>query len=163
MGKRCACRSVLAAALVLAGARSALAEEPARASVQVWVDPGLYSRHLERRNFREHNYGFGIGVFVTPEHGFLAGSFINSDRERSRYAAYHWRPWHWTRTAPLRISAGVIVGLIDGYPNTNAGNPFPLALPALSAEYGPLGANLSFIPHPQNGAAIALQLRLRVW
>ena len=157
-------RLLTAAFFLLACICNALAQTPASPGLQVWLDPGLYSVHLKRnQNFRQDNYGFGVGVFPTPEHGFLAGSFINSDRERSRYAAYHWRPWHWTRTAPLRISAGVIVGLIDGYPNTNAGNPFALALPALSAEYGPLGANLSFIPHPQNGAAIALQLRLRVW
>ena len=162
MGKPFAWQSVLAAPLVLVCACSALAEEPARPSVQVWLDPGLYSRHLSGGNFREQNYGFGVGVFVTPEHGFLAGSFINSDRERSRYAAYHWRPWHWT-PAGVRVSAGFVFGLIDGYSNTNQGNAFPIVLPALSVEYGRVGANLSFIPHPEEGAAIALQLRLRVW
>ena len=150
--------------LLLACASSTLAQTAASPGVEVWLDPGLFSLHLKRnQDFREDNTGFGIGVFPTPEHGFLAGSFINSDRERSHYAAWHWRPWQWARTAPLRISAGLIVGLIDGYSNTNAGNAFPLALPVVSAEYGPIGANLSFIPHPQNGAAIALQLRLRVW
>jgi hypothetical protein len=33
----------------------------------------------------------------------------------------------------------------------------------VSAEYGYVGANLPFIPHPKNGAAIALQLKIRVW
>lgn len=149
--------------VLLACAASASAQDMPATPVQVWVDPGLFSYHLESRNLRQENYGFGVGVFPSPQHGFLAGSFINSDSERSHYAAYHWRPWQWARTAPLRISAGLIVGLIDGYSNTNAGNAFPLALPVVSAEYGPIGANLSFIPHPQNGAAIALQLRLRVW
>lgn len=147
---------------LLAFASGALAEAPSPPSVQVWVDPGLYSYHLEARNLREDNYGFGVGVYLTPEHGFVAGSLINSNRRRSRYAAYHWRPWHWT-PGPVRVSAGFIAGLIDGYPSTNDGNPFPIVLPVLSAEYGPVGANLSFIPYPRTRAAIALQLRLRVW
>lgn len=130
---------------------------------QVWLNPGFYSHHLKRdQGFREDNYGVGAEIFVAREHGFLAGSFINSNRERSRYAGYHWRPWHW-KPAGVNLSTGFVFALIDGYSNTNQGDWFPVALPVLSAQYGLFGVNLSFIPHPHNGAALALQLKLRVW
>ena len=137
---------------------AALAED----SVHVWLDPGFFSYHFSNGNFRQDNYGVGVGVFVAPEHGFLAGTFFNSNDERSHYAAYHWRPWGRT-TGDLSVRAGLAFGAIDGYSNTNNGGWFPLILPALSAEYGHFGANLILAPHPKNGTALALQLRLRVW
>jgi len=137
---------------------SALAED----SVQVWLDPGFFSYHFSDGDFRQDNYGVGVGVFIAPEHGFLAGTFFNSNDERSHYAAYHWRPWGRT-TGDLSVRAGFAFGAIDGYSNTNNGGWFPVILPALSAEYGHFGANLIFAPHPKNGTALALQLRLRVW
>ena len=56
-----------------------------------------------------------------------------------------------------------LFALLDGYSNTNDGDAFPVVLPVLTVEYGRLGANFLITPHPQNGTAIALQLRLRVW
>lgn len=50
-----------------------------------------------------------------------------------------------------------------GYSNTNNGDWFPAVFPSLSAEYGSYGANLTFIPNPRNGSAIALQVKLQVW
>jgi hypothetical protein len=148
----------LAFAGLLACSFPARAQEP----VQVWLDPGFFSYHFKEGNYRQDNYGFGVGVFVAPEHGFLAGTFFNSNDERSRYVAYHWRPWGWNR-AGVSVRAGLAMGLIDGYSNTNDGHWFPVILPTLTAEYGYFGANLSIAPHPHNGTAIALQLRLRVW
>jgi hypothetical protein len=136
----------------------ALAKEP----VQVWLDPGFFSYHFKEGNYRQDNYGIGVGVFFAPEHGVIAGTFLNSDDERSRYAAYHWRPWH-RNYGKLDVRAGLALGLIDGYSNTNDGDWFPIILPILTAEYGYFGVNLSIAPHPENGTAIALQLRLRVW
>jgi hypothetical protein len=129
---------------------------------KVWLNPGVYSHHFKEADHREDNYGFGAEVFVVPQHGLVAGSFINSNRERSRYGGYHWRPWHW-KPAGVNLSSGFVFALIDGYSNANQGDWFPAVLPVLSAEYGPYGANLSFIPHPRNGSALALQLRLQVW
>jgi hypothetical protein len=134
----------------------------AGAPVQVWLDPGFFSYHFKDADYQQDNYGFGVGVFVAPEHGFQAGTFINSNDERSHYAAYHWRPWGWN-PAGVSVRAGLAFGVMDGYSNTNNGHWFPVVLPVLSAEYGHLGANLLFAPHPHNGSAIALQLRLRVW
>jgi hypothetical protein len=146
-------------AALLAGPAVALAQD---SPTKVWLNPGVYSHHFKEGDHREENYGFGAEVFVEPQHGFLAGNYINSNRERSRYAGYHWRPWHW-KPAGVGVSTGLIFAMIDGYSNTNQGDWFPAVLPALSAEYGPYGANLSFIPNSKNGSAIALQFRFQVW
>ena len=91
-------RTVFACLFACSSAALAKDSEP----VQVWLDPGFFSYHLKEGNYRQDNYGFGVGVFVAPEHGFLAGTFLNSNDERSHYAAYHWRPWG-------RTTAGVSV------------------------------------------------------
>jgi hypothetical protein len=153
-------RRLLSLALLLVAAPSALGagdEYP-----RVWLNPGFFTHHFRRGDFRGDNYGLGVEVAFSARHAGLAGSFINSDRERSRYAGYHWRPWH-RQAGPVHFSAGLVVGLVDGYSSTNDGGWFPAALPVVSAEYGIAGANLAFIPHPKNGAALALQLKLRIW
>ena len=150
-------RFLLAAALLAAPA-AASAE-----GVQVWINPGFFSHHLKHdQDYREDNYGFGVEVFVQPRHGFLAGSYINSNYERSHYAGYHWRPWA-RKAGEVSFRAGVVFALVDGYSNTNEGYWFPAVLPVLSAEYGPYVAAMSLLPNPSNGVALALQLRLQVW
>jgi hypothetical protein len=149
----------LAIALLLSAGSAAAADDATR----VWLNPGVYSHHFKRdQDYREDNYGVGAEVAFAPRHAVLAGSFINSNRERSRYAGYYWRPWHW-RPAGVRVSAGVVLAMIDGYSNQNGGGWFPAAVPSLSAEYGLYGANLTFIPNSKNGSALALQLKMLVW
>ena len=135
---------------------------PAQEPVQVWLDPGFFSYHFKDGNYRQDNYGIGVGVFVAPEHGFIAGTFFNSDDERSRYLGYHWRPLDWNPWG-ISVRGGLVFALVDGYSNTNDGHAFPVVIPALTVEYRRVGANFLIAPHPHNGTAIALQLRLRVW
>ena len=107
-------------------------------------------------------YGFGAEVALRPQHALLAGSFINSNRERSRYAGYYWRPWQW-KPAGVSVKPGLVFALFDGYSSINQGDWFPAVLPSVSAECGIFGANVAFLANATNGAAIALQLKLRVW
>jgi hypothetical protein len=148
-------------ACLLACSCAALAKESE--PVQVWLDPGFFSYHFKDQDFRQDNWGFGVGVFVAPEHGFIAGTFINSNDERSHYGGYHWRPLQWGDPAGLNLRSGLVFALVDGYSNTNNGHWFPAVLPALTAEYGHFGANLSLAVNPENGTALGLQFRLRVW
>jgi hypothetical protein len=150
----------LVPALLAVAATSAFAD--GGEGIQVWLNPGMYSHHFRDGDYREDNSGIGAEVIVTPEHGFTAGNFINSNRERSRYAGYHWRPWEW-QSAGIEMHPGLIFGLIDGYSNTHHGDWFPVVFPALSAEYRIFGANLIFLPGSRNGSALALQLKLRLW
>ncbi len=154
------CAALLLAILFGAPAAAAEPEEP---GLQVWINPGMFSRHTKQdRDYREDNYGLGIDVFFTPRHGVLAGSFLNSNDERSHYLGYHWRPLQ-LPIGRLRLSAGLAFALIDGYSDVRDGKAFPIMLPALSTEYRRIGAHLIFIPHPKHASAIALQVRLRVW
>ena len=152
--------TALLAAGILACTAAAAADDP---GMQVWLNPGMFSHHLkEDRDYREENYGFGIEVFITPRHGLLAGTFMNSNDERSRYVGYHWRPLQLAFDR-LRFSGGAVFALMDGYSDVREGKTFPLLVPALSAEYRALGAHLVFIPHREQSSALALQLRLKVW
>jgi len=151
---------------------TALAEAPPPASPaedsftpQVWINPGLYSRHFNRNtDFRENNVGFGMEAIITPDHGAMAGSFINSDRGRTRYAVYEWRPLH-TDFAGAALSAGVVAGAFDGYPRYHDGGWFPAAMPMLAIETRRVGVNLTVVPTIKDrlSGAIALQVKLRIW
>ena len=133
--------------------------------LQLWLNPGIYSYHFDRnRDFREDNIGLGAEIWLTDHHALMAGTFINSDRARSRYGAYQWRPLHW-RPAGFKMSAGVALGAFDGYPRYHNGGWFPAALPVLAVEYRRVGVNLFLVPTIPNRleGAVAVQLKLRVW
>ena len=134
-------------------------------SPQVWINPGIYSQHFDRnKNLRDNNVGFGAEVVFKPDHALMAGSFINSDRARTRYGAYAWRPLHW-KLGGTDVSAGVLVGAFDGYPRYRDGAWFVAPMPVVAIEGDRLGINLSVIPTLKNrvNGAIALQIKLRVW
>ncbi|MGA8005826.1 MAG: hypothetical protein WCA17_06980, partial [Burkholderiales bacterium] len=116
------------------------------------------SKHL-----RDDNVGLGIEVALAPDHSVMAGSFINSNRARSRYAAYAWRPLH-VRYAGLDFDAGVVVGAFDGYPNYKGGGWFVAPLPLVSVEGKRFGVNLSVIPTLKNrvDGALSIQFKLRL-
>ena len=132
---------------------------------QVWINPGLYSRHFNRdTNFRENNVGFGVEALFTSDHGAMAGSFINSDRGRTHFAAYEWRPLH-TTVAGAALSAGVIAGAFDGYPRYHDGGWFPAAMPVFALETRRVGVNFTIVPTLRDrlSGAIAVQVKLRIW
>jgi len=135
-------------------------------SPQVWLNAGSHSRHFDRdRDFRENNVGFGAEIWFDPKHAAMAGTFINSDRTRSDYLAYQWRPLQWQPVVGLRLGAGITLGAFDGYPRYRNGSWFPAALPALSAEYRRVGVNLFVVPTigDRLDGALVLQIKLRVW
>jgi hypothetical protein len=148
----------------LAGVSSACAAdiEPSR---QIWINPGFFSWHFDRsKDFRENNWGVGVEVVLAPDHAVMAGNFINSDGERSRYAAYQWRPLHW-RPYDIDVSAGIALGAFDGYSKVNDGGWFVAPLPLLSVEGRRLGANFTIVPTIKDkvNGAFVIQIKLRVW
>jgi hypothetical protein len=151
-------------AVLLAG--SVAAGETAGAfETQVWINPGIYSYHFDRnKNLRDDNIGLGGEVLFADDHAAMAGTFINSNRQRSHYAAYLWRPLHWT-IAGTHVSAGVAAGAFDGYPNYKNGAWFAAAMPLLSVEGGRFGANFAVVPTIANrlDGAFAVQLKFRIW
>lgn len=138
---------------------------PDRFSRQVWLNPGTFSFHFDRnKNLREDNTGLGAELTLADDHVLTAGSFINSNRRRSNYGAYLWRPLHW-QPAGIKLHGGIALGAFDGYPNYRNGGWFPAALPVLAIEGDRVGANIFFVPTIKNrlDGAIAVQFKLRVW
>lgn len=138
---------------------------PAETSPQVWLNAGTYSHHFNRdKNFRENNTGIGAEVWLGDDHALMGGTFMNSDDERSHYAAYQWRPLHW-KPAGIHVGAGITLGAFDGYPRYRNGGWFPAALPVVSIEYKRVGVNFFFVPTIPDrlDGAISIQLKLRVW
>ena len=137
----------------------------AQAEPSLWLNPGVYSLHFDRsKDLRDDNVGLGAELLMAPDHALSAGTFINSNRARSRYVAYAWRPLHW-EFGGLDVAAGVVAGAFDGYPGYRGGAWFIAPLPLLAIEGRRLGANLSVIPTLRNrlDGAIAVQVKIRVW
>lgn len=154
---------MLCSVLFATTAQAAAAPEPSLP--QVWINPGLYSQHFDSgKGLRNNNIGLGAEVLLANDHVLMAGTFINSNRERTRFGAYQWRPLHW-QFAGLNIGAGIAVGAFDGYPNYRHGGWFVAPLPLLSVEGKTFGANISVIPTVANrfDGAIAVQFKLRLW
>ena len=158
-------QSLVITCTVLFCAAVPAAATAAEFSPHVWLNPGIYSFHFNRNSdYRENNIGFGAEVLFTNDHALMAGSFINSDRQRSKYGLYQWRPLHW-QLSFAKVSAGIAVGAFDGYPKYQNGGWFAAALPLLAVESERFGVNLALIPNIPNrmSGAVAIQVKLRVW
>lgn len=154
---------LLCTALYAAGAQADAT--PQQTWPQVWLNPGIYAQHFNSgKGLRNNNIGFGAEVMLSNDHVLMAGSFINSNDARTRFAAYEWRPLHW-QFSGVDVGAGIVVGAFDGYPNYRRGAWFVAPMPMLSIEGRTLGANVSLIPTVKNrfDGALAIQIKLRIW
>jgi hypothetical protein len=159
------CALVLASSALRAAAAQADAAPQEQTWPQVWLNPGIYSQHFDTsKGLRNDNIGFGAEVLLAQDHLLMAGSFINSNRARTHFGAYEWRPLHW-QFSGFDVGAGIAVGAFDGYPNYRNGGWFVAPLPILAIEGRRLGANITLIPTIANrfDGALAVQLKLRVW
>ena len=160
-----AVRALVPACVALISIDSLAQQTTSETSPQVWLNPGSLSYHFDRnKRLRSDNTGFGAELTLTEVHALTAGSFVNSDRMRSHYGAYLWRPLHW-QPAGIKVHAGIAVGAFDGYPHYRGGGWFPAALPVLAIEGERAGVNLFFVPTIANrlNGAIAVQFKLRIW
>ena len=158
------CRCILfSTALASVGAHADEAAE--RFSPRVWISPSIYSQHFDSsKNLRNNNPGLSVEVALARDHALIGGSYINSNRARTRFGAYEWRPLHW-QVVGLNVDAGVALGAFDGYPNYRNGGWFIAPLPVVSVEGRYFGVNLSVIPTIRNrlDGALAVQFKFRVW
>ena len=158
-------RALVPVCVALISIDSLAQQATSEASPQVWLNPGSFSYHFDRhKNLRGDNTGFGAELTLTDDHALAAGSFVNSDRMRSHYGAYLWRPLHW-QPAGIKVHAGIALGAFDGYPRYRDGAWFPAALPMLAIEGERFGANLFFVPTIANrlNGAVSIQFKIRVW
>ena len=158
-------RSLVLICAAIVGAAVQADATAAEFSPQVWLNPGIYSYHFDRSaDYRENNIGIGAEVLITDDHALMAGSFINSDEQRSSYGLYEWRPLHW-RVSAVKLSLGIAAGAFDGYPKYQNGGWFAAALPLLAVEGERFGVNFALIPNIPDrlSGALAIQVKLRVW
>ncbi len=157
----CALLAVLSIAAPAASAESTattLELEPVSRS-QLWLNVGGFSRHLQRSaGHNENNLGLGLEYRTSPEISFMAGSYYNSVRKNTTYAAVNWQPW---TMGPFKI--GAAVGLMNGYPAMNRGGNFFAALPMATYEGRRFGINVGLIPSIKNvDGAVIVQFKVRV-
>ncbi|MFW2354385.1 hypothetical protein [Hydrogenophaga sp.] len=128
-------------------------------NAQLWLNVGGFSRHFHRdAGYNENNLGIGIEYRTSPEISYMAGSYYNSVRKNTAYAAVNWQPW---TVGPFKL--GAAVGLMNGYPAMNRGGHFFAALPMATYEGERFGLNIGLIPSIKNvDGAVIVQFKLRV-
>lgn len=128
-------------------------------SPQLWLNVGGFSRHFHRSaGYNENNLGLGIEYRTSPELSFMAGSYYNSVRKNTAYAAVNWQPW-----SMGAFKLGAAVGVMNGYPAMNRGGTFFAALPMASYEGRRFGLNVGLIPPVKNvDSAVIVQFKVRV-
>lgn len=149
----------LAAPAALAESSSTTLDLASASSSQLWLNVGGFSRHFKRQNgYNENNLGLGIEYRTSPEISYMAGSYYNSVRKNTTYAAVNWQPW-----SMGAFKLGAAVGLMNGYPAMNRGGNFFAALPMVTYEGRRFGINVGLIPSIKNvDGAVIVQFKVRM-
>jgi hypothetical protein len=126
---------------------------------ELWLNVGGFSRHFNRQaGHNEKNVGLGLEYRTSPEFSYMAGSYRNSVRKNTTYAAASWQP-----LSMGSFKLGAALGLMNGYPAMNRGGTFFAALPLATWEGRRFGVNLGLIPSMKDvDGAVVLQFKLRV-
>ncbi|MDP3205778.1 MAG: hypothetical protein Q8M80_17110 [Hydrogenophaga sp.] len=126
---------------------------------ELWLNVGGFSRHFNRQaGHNENNLGLGLEYRTSDELSFMAGSYHNSVRKNTTYAAVNWQP-----LSMGSFKLGAAVGLMNGYPAMNRGGTFFAALPMATYEGRRFGVNLGLIPSMKDvDGAVILQFKVRL-
>ncbi len=126
---------------------------------ELWLNLGGFSRHFDRQaGHNENNAGLGLEYRTSDELSFMAGSYRNSVRKNTTYAAVNWQP-----LSMGSFKLGAAVGLMNGYPAMNRGGTFFAALPMATYEGRRFGVNLGLIPSMKDvDGAVILQFKVRL-
>jgi hypothetical protein len=132
---------------------------PEKSKDEIWVNIGGFSSHFNReKGYNENNVGFGIEYRTSPEWAYMAGSYYNSIRQTTTYAAVNWQPF---TLGPWKV--GAAIGVMDGYPAIERGGTFFAALPMATYESRSFGVNLGVIPNMTNvDGAVIVQFKFRI-
>jgi hypothetical protein len=94
------------------------------------------SHHVNQSaNFNESNYGLGMRHYTTKDRYITAGTYINSEYNRSNYAGFGWE-------TKGNLKLGLSVGLITGYSLLSVS---PYIVPSIRHE----GVSLIFLVYPE--------------
>ncbi len=124
---------------------------------RLWLTFGWLSWHVDRDERKNGvNIGLGLEADVGKHWTLSAGSYRNTFEESSLYGGALWRLWITGQT-----SAGLMLGVVNGYPHLNHRQFSPYVFPMIQWHGNRLGANLALIP-PYDGktkGVIALQFK----
>ncbi len=125
----------------------------------VWVNVGGFSSHFNReKGYNEQNAGIGIEYAFHSSASVMVGSYYNSLRKQTTYAAVNWQP---ITIGPVKV--GAALGVMDGYPAIQRGGTFFAALPMATYESKVVGVNFGVIPTMNNvDGAVILQFKFRI-
>lgn len=153
----CALAAALVCSVPATWAQEATEESPPSA---LWVNAGAFTYHSNQsKGYNESNYGLGVEYQFRPDTSVMVGSFYNSVRRDTHYAAVNWQP-----LALGDWKLGVAVGVMNGYPAMKNGDYFVAALPMVSYEGQRFGVNLSLIPNVAKiDGALVVQVKFRLF
>jgi len=158
--------AALGIALLGAGPAAGADDTQAPFQSRLWLESGFLSHHTEPRkvgSYRENNYGLGLEWQFARAWQLNAGHYRNSVNRPSNYLQVGWSPLGWSPMEDLTFTAGVSVGVVNGYPKIHEGY-FPTLVPMASVEWRRVGVNLVYIPSVGRiHGAYAAQLKLRAF
>lgn len=128
---------------------------------EVWLNAGFYSYHFDKsQNLNNNNIGLGVEYRYSPSSALSVGSYYNSDRKNSLYAAVVWEP-----LTLLSFRLGGLIGVINGYPRANNGEWIAVILPTASYEHKNFGFNITIVPQYKDiiYGTISIQLKFRMY
>lgn len=95
--------------------------------------------------------GINPGVYVRFGNGATVGTFRNSYKRQSAYAAWTFETGH-----AAGLSAAVTIGAITGYP---AAKVMPMLAPSVAFNFGASAVRLALVPKPpRHGTSAGLHL-----
>lgn len=127
--------------------KSALADDDS-----LWLTTGLRSWHTNEGywHYRQNNDGIGLSYEMPHEINIVAGTYMNSDNNRTNYLGAIYEPVDF-----FGAHLGVLGGFFSGYTSTRLTTPI---IPMASYEYKRVGINLFWVP----SIVTALQLKVKL-
>ena len=139
----------LLAALLMAQAGHALAEDNAQGKGFWYAQTSLYTRHYSP-DPEHNNHQDLIGIERNQASGWVFGgaTFRNSFRQRSNYAYVGKRYDSSEYPVYLKVTGGLLQGYRGDYKDKIPLNRYgvaPVIIPSVGTHYGPLAAELVFL------------------
>lgn len=137
--------------------------------LEAYVHINGKSRHFvsneRREQLRETNTGIGLELRRADGWFAMAGTYVDSYASHAWYAGAGKR-WTLVDKEPFRLKAGLVGFLTYRKRNLNEDEQelLPGILPALTAEVGPIGINMLYIPETpvtKDAPTAFMQLSLR--
>ena len=142
----------LFAAIVIALSITFLYQSAWAGDDSLWVTSGLRSWHTNESywHYRQNNDGIGLSYEMPHEINIVAGTYMNSDNNRTNYFGAIYEPVNF-----FGVQLGILGGVFSGYTSARLTTPL---IPMASYEYERVVINLFWVP----SKVTALQLKVKL-